>query len=176
MRAMTKIRRFSDSLPMLLLRARETAMARFRPILHEQGLTEQQWRVMRALEELGPTTAAGVAAECSILAPSMTRILRKLAELKLISTSRSKNDQREMVVRMTPKGKRLVDMIGPRVEVEYAWIRDQLQPENLASLTVELKRLIELGRGAAVTTRASLGPAAEHEKVEAAQPRDRGDS
>ena len=131
---------------MLLLRARETAMARFRPILHEQGLTEQQWRVMRALDDLGPMTAAGVAAECSILAPSMTRILRKLSESKLISTNRSKNDQREMVVRMTPKGKRLVDVIGPKVELEYARIREQLEPANLASLTTELKRLIELGK------------------------------
>jgi homoprotocatechuate degradation regulator HpaR len=139
---------------MLLLRARDTAMARFRPILHEQGLTEQQWRVLRALEDLGPMTAAGVARECSILAPSMTRILRKLSELKLISTNRSKNDQREMVVRMTAKGKRMVDTIAPKVELEYARIRQQLEPENLASLTTELKRLIALGHACAVDVEA----------------------
>jgi DNA-binding MarR family transcriptional regulator len=80
----------------------------------------------------------------------MTRILRKLSELKLISTNRSKNDQREMVVRMTAKGKRLVDAIGPRVELEYARIRQQLEPENLASLTTELKRLIDLGHASEV--------------------------
>ncbi|NAW23594.1 homoprotocatechuate degradation operon regulator HpaR, partial [Salmonella sp. gx-f9] len=33
------------NLPHLLLRARETLMARFRPILREHGITEQQWRV-----------------------------------------------------------------------------------------------------------------------------------
>lgn len=147
---------------MLLLRARETAMARFRPILHEQGLTEQQWRVMRALDDLGPMTAAGVAAECSILAPSMTRILRRLSESKLISTNRSKNDQREMVVRMTPKGKRLVDVIGPKVELEYARIREQLQPASLGSLTTELKRLIDLGK----ETESGIAESAERSRAD----------
>jgi len=34
---------------MELLKAREAAMERFRPMLREHGLTEQQWRVIRAL-------------------------------------------------------------------------------------------------------------------------------
>ena len=39
---------------MLLLRAREKMMERFRPLLTANGLTEQQWRVIRALTENGP--------------------------------------------------------------------------------------------------------------------------
>ena len=37
------------SLPLQLLKAREAAMARFRPMLRSHGLTEQQWRVIRVL-------------------------------------------------------------------------------------------------------------------------------
>ena len=40
---------FSRSLPMALLRARESVMVRFRPMLRAHGLTEQQWRVLRAM-------------------------------------------------------------------------------------------------------------------------------
>ena len=130
---------------MLLLRARETAMARFRPILHANGITEQQWRALRALNDLGELTAAGLAKECSILAPSMTRILRKLGDEGLIVTRRSENDQRELKVKMSPKGKRLVAKVGPQVELEYSRIRDQLQPDRLAALYRELRQLIELG-------------------------------
>ena len=43
------MRPFSASLPMALLLARESTMRRFRPLLAEHGLTEQQWRVLRAL-------------------------------------------------------------------------------------------------------------------------------
>jgi len=139
------MRRFSESLPMMLLRARETAMSRFRPILHEHGLTEQQWRVLRALDDLGEMTAAGVAAECSILAPSITRILRKLTEQGLVSTTRSTADRRELKVKMSADGIRLVSVLGPKVEQEYAQIRDQLQPDHLSALYDDLQRLIDIG-------------------------------
>lgn len=139
------MRRFSESLPMLLLRARETAMARFRPILHSHGLTEQQWRVLRALNELGELTAAGLAVECSILAPSMTRILRKLSEEGLVLIRKSKDDQRELRVRMSAKGQRLVDEIAPKVEDEYNAIREQLKPERLQALYDDLHELIRIG-------------------------------
>ena len=43
------IRPFTESLPMALLQAREAAMRLFRPMLAEHDLTEQQWRVLRAL-------------------------------------------------------------------------------------------------------------------------------
>jgi homoprotocatechuate degradation regulator HpaR len=130
---------------MMLLRARETAMARFRPILHARGITEQQWRALRALEDLGELSAAGLAAECSILAPSMTRILRKLAEQGLVTVTKSPRDQRELKVRISEKGRELVDEVGPQIESEYIVLREQLSPERLSALYRELYHLIELG-------------------------------
>lgn len=142
---MPGIRRFSDSLPMLLLRARETAMARFRPVLHAHGITEQQWRALRALHDLGELTAVGLANECSILAPSMTRILRKLSDDGLVLANRSKSDQRELKVKISAKGKRLVATVGPIVEQEYAKIREQLRPDRLEALYDDLRHLIQIG-------------------------------
>jgi homoprotocatechuate degradation regulator HpaR len=130
---------------MLLLRARETAMARFRPILHAHGITEQQWRALRALNDLGELTAAGLASECSILAPSMTRILRKLAERNWVEIERSQRDQRELKVRITALGQSLVDAVGPEVEAEYARLCEQLHPERLAALYEDLQHLIQAG-------------------------------
>lgn len=128
---------------MLLLRARETAMTHFRPILHAHGVTEQQWRALRALDELGELTASGLAAECAILAPSMTRIIRRLTAGGLVLASRAKNDQRELRLRISAKGKRLVDRIGPEVEDEYARIRDRVEPGHWTALYRELTRFIE---------------------------------
>jgi homoprotocatechuate degradation regulator HpaR len=140
-----RLPRHSQSLPMLLLRARETAMTRFRPVLTEFGVTEQQWRTLRALLDLGELTAAGIAAECSILAPSMTRILRKLAEEGFINTTRSLQDQRELKVTIAPKGKHLVERIAPRMEEQYRLLREQLQPERLEALYASLRHLIDAG-------------------------------
>lgn len=141
---MPQVRRFSDSLPMLLLRGRETVMTRFRPILHARGITEQQWRALRALEDLGELSAAGLAAECSILAPSMTRILRKLTQLDFVSISKSRHDQRELKVRISAKGKQLVEEVSPQIETEYALLRERLGAERLEALYRELRHLIAL--------------------------------
>ena len=48
---MSPLREFDRSLPMALLRAREAVMARFRPLFRLHGVTEQQWRVLRALRD-----------------------------------------------------------------------------------------------------------------------------
>jgi homoprotocatechuate degradation regulator HpaR len=141
---MAKLRKFSESLPMLLLKAREQAMVHFRPMLRPHGLTEQQWRVLRALQDLGPLTAARLSKECAILAPSMTRIVRRLADAQLITTERSTLDQREVVVNITASGTELMRSLGPGIEEQYALIRDQLSASEYAALTRALKRLIAI--------------------------------
>jgi homoprotocatechuate degradation regulator HpaR len=139
---MARIRRFNESLPMLLLRAREAAMGHFRPILKAHGLTEQQWRALRALDELGELTAAGLARECALLAPSMTRIIRHLSASGLVLVNRSREDQRELRLRISARGKRLVDRVGPEIECAYAKIQERMQPAHMSALYRELARFI----------------------------------
>jgi homoprotocatechuate degradation regulator HpaR len=132
---------------MLLLRARETSMAYFRPSLQERGLTEQQWRVLRALREHGELSAAGLSHACVILAPSMTRILRRLADEGLVSSKRSRSDGRELAVRLTRAGERLIDEIAPISERQNALIAERLQPEKLEQLYSLLHDFVELDGG-----------------------------
>ena len=58
---MPAIRETSRSLPIALLRARDAVMSRFRPMLQERGFTEQQWRVLRVLDEGGPLDPTEIA-------------------------------------------------------------------------------------------------------------------
>src|SRR3954463_7100586 len=78
------MRDFSRSLPMSLLRAREAVMRQFRPSLREHGLTEQQWRLLRALAALDAAEVGALARTASRLAPSLSRILRDLEARSLI--------------------------------------------------------------------------------------------
>ncbi len=48
----SSMRPFERSLPMQLMLAREAVMQRFRPHLNARGLTDQQWRIVRALNEV----------------------------------------------------------------------------------------------------------------------------
>ena len=108
------------NLPLLLLRAREAAMARFRPLLKEAGLTDQQWRVLRALSEApGGLEPREIAALCVILSPSLTGILNRMVEQKLVTRAWSVTDQRRQRIAVAPKGRALVDRLAPRVDAEY---------------------------------------------------------
>src|ERR1700722_6444323 len=70
------MREFSRSLPMSLLRAREAVMRQFRPSLRNHGLTEQQWRILRALTAVDTIVVTELARVAFLLGPSLSRILR----------------------------------------------------------------------------------------------------
>ena len=81
-------------------------MGHFRPILKHYGLTDQQWRVIRVLGETAEPLEPGQIAEaCNILGPSLTGILKRLAEMQLVRREWSPVDQRRQLVSLTPKGR-----------------------------------------------------------------------
>src|SRR3954471_21282363 len=92
------MRDFSRSLPMSLLRAREAVMRHFRPSLRRHGLTEQQWRILRALAAVEPIEITELARTAFLLGPSLSRILRDLEGRQLIERRLAKADLRRSVV------------------------------------------------------------------------------
>ncbi len=128
------LRDFRHSLPMELMKAREAAMARFRPLLRDHGLTEQQWRVIRALAEYGPIDAGELAKESFLLAPSLTRILQFLENEKIIRRAVDASDQRKSVVSLSARGKALFQQIAPASERLYAQIEAAFGEDRLQAL------------------------------------------
>lgn len=128
------MRDFKHSLPMELMRAREAAMARFRPMLRDHGLTEQQWRVLRALVDAGGTEVGELARKSCLLAPSLTRILQHLESRSLIKRTQNSTDNRRAIISLTVRGRRLFNKIGPRLESLYRVIEDEFGMERLEAL------------------------------------------
>ncbi|WP_338759385.1 homoprotocatechuate degradation operon regulator HpaR [Massilia sp. METH4] len=109
------------NLPLLLLQAREKAMAHFRRILNHYGLTEQQWRVLRAISDSGePMEQSQICETCHILGPSLAGVLARMEETKLVTRTRLDTDQRRMLVALTSQSAALIEEIAPFVERQYA--------------------------------------------------------
>jgi homoprotocatechuate degradation regulator HpaR len=104
---------FPKSLPMQLLRARELLMQRFRPQLHAHGLTEQQWRVLRALWEVPEMSNQQLSDRCVLHLASMSRILPKLESDGLVTRRQIEHDRRNLSVQLTDAGRDLVDTLLP---------------------------------------------------------------
>ena len=54
-----------------------------------------------------------------MLAPSLTGMLARMEEMRLITRKRADSDQRRLLVTLTAQGRALVRRIAPRVEKEY---------------------------------------------------------
>jgi homoprotocatechuate degradation regulator HpaR len=63
-------------------------MARVRPLLRAHGFTEQQYRVLRTLQNEAPLDNATIAARATLLPPSVTRILADLQDRGLVEDAR----------------------------------------------------------------------------------------
>lgn len=130
------------NLPLLLLQARESVIAHFRPMLNEHGLTEQQWRVVRVLLEKGPLEPRQIVQLCRISSPSLAGVLARMDELGLVQRERLDHDQRRVLVTATARSRGLAASLAPRVEATYAALEATLGPEVMAGVYSTLDLLI----------------------------------
>lgn len=142
--ATSEMRGFEDALPIALLRARETVMARFRPMLAANGVTEQQWRVLRAIRENQNVDATKLSDWCCLLMPSLSRILRSMENEGLITRERAASDARRQTVELTEAGQALFEKIAPQSEAIYAEIELALDNGRVSRMVGELQTMMSL--------------------------------
>lgn len=132
------------SLPIALLRAREAVMGKFRPMLAEHDINEQQWRVIRVLCESGELDATELAERAMILAPSLTRMLKALKARKLVVVRKDRADGRRTLISNTPAARALIDKVTPESTAIYRDLEQSLgrpEMERLLDLLESVARL-----------------------------------
>jgi len=102
------LRRTRRSLPIALLRARETVMGPIREMLSQSDINEQKWRVLRVLDERGPCELTQVAKDACLLLPSLTRIIRAMEEEGLATRATDPEDRRKTIATITDAGRALI--------------------------------------------------------------------
>lgn len=136
------IRPFERSLPMQLMRAREAVMARFRPHLKLRNLSDQQWRIIRALSEADALEIVELSARCCIHPASLSRMLPALEQDGLVMRQGHARDQRRSVMSLTARGRRLFREMGPESEAIYAALARDIGVARLSQLYAMLDALI----------------------------------
>ncbi len=136
---------YSASLPLALMRARESVMRHFRPVLDDHDLTEQQWRVLRALDAADDGLEVGELAERTfLLGPSLSRMLAALERRELVGRHRVPGDQRRSRMAITAGGREVVASVGARTSVGYEHIEERFGSERLATLRQLLAELARI--------------------------------
>ncbi|WP_171132550.1 MULTISPECIES: homoprotocatechuate degradation operon regulator HpaR [unclassified Ruegeria] len=120
----------SRSLPIALLRAREKVMGPIRATLTDAGVTEQQWRVLRVLNEQGPMEPTQIAEQACLLLPSLTRILRKLEQKGLIDRHPDVQDRRRQKIQISRKGLNVIEANLTAILAQADRVREALGPDR----------------------------------------------
>lgn len=119
-------------------------MSFFRPILQEAGLSEQQWRVLRHLNEVGSMEPNQIATQCHILRPSLARMLAGMDEAGLITRQRSSQDQRRHEICLTPKSRELIARMRQQVDAQYFRLEQKIGKDRLDGLYRDIDEAMAL--------------------------------
>ena len=112
-------------------------------MLADAGVTEQQWRVLRVLNEAGPLDGTEVAKRASLLAPSLTRIAQTLQSKGCVTREGSQTDRRRQMLAITTEGRNLLDQYREQALTIANAVEDRLGTEKLNLLLDLLGELQE---------------------------------
>jgi homoprotocatechuate degradation regulator HpaR len=124
-----------ETLPILLQKAKEASVAQVRQTLAGFGLTEQQWRVIRASFEHGEMNAQELAHRSAILGPSLSRILNRLESDGILSRRTAEGDLRELTIKLSANGKRLHNKVQPMLDRHYDDLAEKIGSRKAKQLT-----------------------------------------
>lgn len=142
----------------ILREARTIHKQRLQPFLREVGLTEDQWRVLRALHknfDLGKKglDAKSISQQSGIVASSLTGVLGRMERDGLLTRTKSEEDARFVVVEPTEDGLKKSLLITNVVQNYYASVELSLGEEKMNLLCTLLDELIEIGNTPSVYMR-----------------------
>ncbi len=105
-------------------------MGPIRATLTDAGVTEQQWRVLRVLNEQGPMEPTQIAEQACLLLPSLTRILRKLEQKGLIDRQPDVQDRRRQKIQISRKGLNVIEANLTAILAQADRVREALGPDR----------------------------------------------
>ena len=136
------IDQFSRSMPMMLNRALDAVMPRFRKIFNDFDLTEQQGRVLRVLWERDSIAFHELSTLTLIAPPSLVGVIDRLQKAKLVERRRSDSDRRKVSVVATEAGRELESHIMPRVASTYAELKQTVDAGSWTSALHGLNQIV----------------------------------
>ena len=107
----------------------------YQPYLDKLGITYPQYLVLMVLWETDTITVNQISKKLILNTNTITPLLKRMETQGIIERHRSENDERKVIVNLTPKGKLM--------QVDAAIIPEKLAA-GLISETIKIEELIDL--------------------------------
>ncbi|MBB3139249.1 MarR family winged helix-turn-helix transcriptional regulator [Halomonas organivorans] len=127
----------------LLRRCHQISVAIFLRKCEVFQLTQLQYVMLSALEELGPLDQVTLGRQTALDRNTVAGVVRKLENRGLVSRRRNPEDRRAMRVTITEAGRELRARVAPLVEEVQEEILAPLPPDDRKTLGRLLKRIAD---------------------------------
>lgn len=127
---------------MLMNRALDAIMPKYRAVFAKHGITEQQWRILRVLWEQQRCSTSRLAERTLLPGPSMVGVIDRLIDKDLVRRTRSASDRRRVFVEATAKGRTMQSEVGPQIDRVYAELLEHTGERDWNALHRTLKKFI----------------------------------
>lgn len=140
------IAEFQNSLPMMLFKALDHIMPKFRIIFKEFGITEQQARIMRILWQYKTVSFTKLSSLTLISPPSLIGVVDRMVKNGLLLRTISDIDRRMIIISLTKKGAALETQILPKVESVYCEIEESIGTNDLEEILILLEKVSSISK------------------------------
>ena len=111
----------------------------YKPLLDQLGITYPQYLVLNVLWEEDGKTVGSIADRLALESSTVTPLVKRLEAASLVTRTRRQDDERRVIVSLTPSGRELREKSGCLGEALLA--KSGMPPKELIALTQEVQRL-----------------------------------
>ena len=106
----------------------------YKPLLDAMGVTYPQYLVLSALWEEDARTIGAIASRLALESSTITPLVKRLEAAGFVTRVRSQADERQVLVSLTPKGKRFARMLHPHIRRYNDVASDKIPASQLRAL------------------------------------------
>lgn len=110
-------------------------------VLAKYGITKNMYRIMTVLREDEPAAISHLADRSLVKRSTVSRIVDRMTEMKLVSTAIDPQDNRVTTVNLTPFGHEMLDRMTPIVANQFRRAIDGLSSDEISELVRILKHV-----------------------------------
>jgi DNA-binding MarR family transcriptional regulator len=105
------------------------------------GMDVPQWRVLMILAETEPASISTLSEHAVIKLSTMTRIVGRMAEARLVTTAASAEDGRVTVARMTEEGRAALERVRREGSAVFRHVFGEAPDADIVQLIGQLQRI-----------------------------------
>lgn len=137
----------------MLSAAERTIVSELSAALLVEGVSVEQWRILRALSDGHGYSMGDLAEAALMLHPTLTKAIDRLVDSALVYRRQDPNDRRRVAVYLSDAGVNLVARLDHAAATHHRMIAQAFGAERTEHLMSELHELIALQRQRSQVTR-----------------------